>query len=68
MQINKDHPNYEKFYKMWVGQGKPGAILVNGMQYTVQPINDGDVLFLGPQGGIDDHYGATSGGITHVGK
>lgn len=59
---NKDDPTWQKLYKLWVEQGKPGwVILAGGAQYKVLRPDDENIKFERASG-FDDFYTSQSKG------
>jgi len=60
----EDGGMWEKLYKAWLEQGKPGWVLLGGSQYRVLHPNDDDVKFE-PRSGFDSYYGSQSKGLSN---
>lgn len=59
---DKESPIWQKLYKAWLAQGKPGTVVIGGTQYKVLRPNDDDIKF-DPKGGFDSYYGSQSKGL-----
>jgi len=59
---DKESPVWQKLYKAWEAEGRPGVVMLGGTQYKVLRPSDDDIKFV-PQGGFDTMYGSQSKGL-----
>jgi hypothetical protein len=59
---DKNDPQWQRLYKEWLQQDKPGHVVIGGKQYRVLHPSDEEVKFE-LSGGFDHYYGSQSKGV-----